>query len=43
MGYLDGLRDRLRERKAVIGVMGLGYVGLPQALAATRSNWNPRR
>ena len=30
---LEGLRERLRARKAVVAVIGLGYVGLPQALA----------
>jgi UDP-N-acetyl-D-glucosamine dehydrogenase len=30
---LEGLRERLRARKAVVGVIGLGYVGLPQALS----------
>jgi UDP-N-acetyl-D-glucosamine dehydrogenase len=32
-GPLDTLRERLRQRTAVVGVIGLGYVGLPQALA----------
>ena len=30
---LEGLCGRLRDRTAVVGVIGLGYVGLPQALA----------
>src|SRR3990172_2541444 len=30
---LDGLRDRLTTQTAVVGVIGLGYVGLPQAVA----------
>ncbi len=36
---LDGLRSRLRERSAVIGVIGLGYVGLPQALAFAEAGY----
>ena len=30
------LRDRLEKRTAVIGVIGLGYVGLPLALACCK-------
>ncbi len=30
--HLDQLLDRLRDRHAVIGIIGLGYVGLPLAL-----------
>jgi len=36
---LDGLRSRLRERSAVIGVIGLGYVGLPQALSFAEAGY----
>ena len=32
-GPLSALRDRLTNQTAVVGVIGLGYVGLPQALA----------
>ena len=28
------LMDRIRSRRAVVGIIGLGYVGLPLALAA---------
>jgi UDP-N-acetyl-D-glucosamine dehydrogenase len=37
---LDELRTRLTARKAVIGVIGLGYVGLPQALAFAESGFH---
>ncbi len=30
-GTLNGLRDKIEQRRAVIGVIGLGYVGLPVA------------
>ena len=36
---LDELRSRLRQRGAVIGVIGLGYVGLPQALAFAEAGY----
>jgi UDP-N-acetyl-D-glucosamine dehydrogenase len=36
---LDDLRDRLRQRTATVGVIGLGYVGLPQALAFAESGY----
>ena len=36
---LDGLRGRLRDRTAVVGVIGLGYVGLPQALAFAEAGY----
>jgi UDP-N-acetyl-D-glucosamine dehydrogenase len=30
---LERLRDRLTAQTAMVGVIGLGYVGLPQAVA----------
>jgi UDP-N-acetyl-D-glucosamine dehydrogenase len=30
--YLEQLTTRLRDRSAVIGIIGLGYVGLPLTL-----------
>jgi UDP-N-acetyl-D-glucosamine dehydrogenase len=38
-GALDQLRSRLRERSAIVGVIGLGYVGLPQALAFAENGY----
>ena len=35
----DALARRLAERTAVVGVIGLGYVGLPLALAAVRAGF----
>ena len=32
MNRLEDLRDRIESREAVIGVVGLGYVGLPLAV-----------
>jgi len=32
MTYLEHLTDKLHERRAVIGIVGLGYVGLPLTL-----------
>ena len=31
---LDGLAERIRERSAIVGVVGLGYVGVPLLVAA---------
>jgi UDP-N-acetyl-D-glucosamine dehydrogenase len=39
MSSLDDLRHRLRERAAVVGIIGLGYVGLPQALAFAEAGY----
>ncbi|MCA3713965.1 nucleotide sugar dehydrogenase [Phenylobacterium sp.] len=33
------LMDRIRSRRAVVGVIGLGYVGLPLALAAVEAGF----
>ena len=33
----DGLAGRFRAKKASLGVIGLGYVGLPLSLAAANS------
>jgi UDP-N-acetyl-D-glucosamine dehydrogenase len=38
-GPLDALRERLDQRTAVVGVIGLGYVGLPQALAFAEAGY----
>ncbi|MBN1302777.1 MAG: nucleotide sugar dehydrogenase [Melioribacteraceae bacterium] len=32
--------QRIKEKKAVVGVVGLGYVGLPLALEYTKKNFN---
>jgi UDP-N-acetyl-D-glucosamine dehydrogenase len=32
MGCLEALKQRIASKKAVVGVIGLGYVGLPLAL-----------
>lgn len=34
--HFNGLRNRLDAREAVVGVIGLGYVGLPLAVAVAR-------
>jgi UDP-N-acetyl-D-glucosamine dehydrogenase len=39
MTSLDQLRGRLRDRTAVVGIIGLGYVGLPQALAFAEAGY----
>ena len=36
---LEGLRGHLRDRTAVVGIIGLGYVGLPQALAFAETGY----
>ena len=36
-GFGRDLQTRLREKRATVGVIGLGYVGLPICLAAARS------
>jgi UDP-N-acetyl-D-glucosamine dehydrogenase len=35
----DALAEAIRSRNAVVGVMGLGYVGIPLALAALRAEF----
>src|SRR5713101_3434441 len=35
----DALRDKFRTRTAIIGVMGLGYVGLPLAVSFARAGF----
>ncbi len=39
MPHADRLRKALLDRSAVVGVMGLGYVGLPLALAFVRAGF----
>ncbi len=36
---LETLKKRLAERSAQIAVIGLGYVGLPQAAAFAETGW----
>ena len=36
---IDDLLDRIRSRKCVLGIIGLGYVGIPLALAALKANY----
>lgn len=38
-GGIEGLLGRFRERRARIGVIGLGYVGLPLALTAAKAGF----
>ncbi len=40
MGSLSELRERLAGQSAVVGVIGLGYVGLPQALAFAEAGFS---
>ena len=40
MSRLDDLRDRIASREARIGVIGLGYVGLPLALEFARKGFH---
>ena len=37
VGFGRDLQTRLRDKQATVGVIGLGYVGLPICLAAARS------
>ncbi len=37
---MQGLLARIRRREAVVGVLGLGYVGLPLSLAFARAGFN---
>ena len=39
MSRLEDLRERLERREAVIGVVGLGYVGLPLALEFAKNGY----
>ncbi len=36
---VEGLRAAFADRRAVVGVIGLGYVGLPLALAAAKAGF----
>ncbi len=40
MGSLSELRERLAGHNTVVGVIGLGYVGLPQALAFAEAGFS---
>lgn len=40
MNLFEEHRDRLATRKALIGVIGLGYVGLPLAAASARAGYD---
>lgn len=39
MSYADILRSRIENRSALVGIVGMGYVGLPLALAFTESGF----
>ncbi len=39
MSRLEELRDRIDSRDARIGVMGLGYVGLPLAIEFAKAGF----
>ena len=38
--YLDNCLNKLNKKNAVIGIIGLGYVGLPLSLAFTQKKFN---
>lgn len=38
-GLLDSFKDKIKNKKAIIGIVGLGYVGLPLALAFAESGY----
>lgn len=40
VSYKQGLLDRLNKKTAVIGVVGLGYVGLPLAVEKAKAGFN---
>ncbi len=39
-GSIKNLKQKIKSRKAVIGVIGLGYVGLPLALTFAKNGFN---
>ncbi|MGL4438419.1 MAG: nucleotide sugar dehydrogenase [Bosea sp. (in: a-proteobacteria)] len=39
-GAITDFLDRIRDRKIVIGIIGMGYVGIPLALAALRQGFS---
>ena len=39
MSRLEALRDRLESREARVGVVGLGYVGLPLAVELAKAGF----
>lgn len=38
-GLLDSFKDKIKNKKAIIGIIGLGYVGLPLALTFAESGY----
>src|SRR5690554_6886869 len=40
MNYKEELLKKIKNKNAVIGIIGLGYVGLPLALAFAEKNFN---
>lgn len=39
-GYFTKLISKIKDRNAVVGIIGLGYVGLPLAIHFCRSGFN---
>ena len=40
MNFYSALSNKIRKKTAKIGIVGLGYVGLPLALQFAKKNFN---
>lgn len=38
MDWVESLKKKIKDRSAIIGIVGLGYVGLPLAVAFSKSS-----
>ena len=39
MNFYDNFKSRLKSKKIAVGVIGMGYVGLPLAILAAKKNF----
>ena len=39
MNFYDNFKSRLKSKKITVGVIGMGYVGLPLAILAAKKNF----
>ena len=39
MSYLNGILEKIEKKTAVVGIIGLGYVGLPLAVEIAQAGY----